>query len=68
MDPAVIKNAVLAILVFVQVLTLVLLVIIRYHFRLFALPGDRRARLIVNLMSLGALVFFGAAIGIFYLL
>lgn len=68
MDPAVIKNVILAVFIFVQVAAAALVIIIRYHFRLFALPGDRRARMIVNLMSLGAAAFFLVALWFFYVL
>lgn len=45
----------------VQVFTAVALVVIRYHFRIFSLPGDSRARLIVNIFTLGTLLAMAGA-------
>lgn len=42
----------------VQVVCLVFLIMIRYHFRLFALPSDRRGRLIVDAFTAGTVLMF----------
>lgn len=42
--------------VVIQIFVAVALIIIRYHFRIFSLPGDVRARLIVNIFTLGTLI------------
>lgn len=41
-----------------QVVCLVFLIMIRYHFRLFALPSDRRGRLIVDAFTAGTVLMF----------
>jgi len=56
MTPALIKSLALLGFLLVQALALAIVLIIRYHFKLFAVPHDRAAKLILNTLTLGAVL------------
>ena len=45
----------------VETLVFAFLWVIRYHFRMFSLPNDRRAKRLVRTLTVGVLVLFFAA-------
>jgi hypothetical protein len=58
--------SILALVLFglVQVFALIALIVLRYHFRLFAFPEDRRARRIVIWFTLVTVLFFFGSLGL----
>lgn len=60
-----IKIVIFLVFGFVQVMVLVFAFVLRYHLRVFALPGDEQARRIATVFTGGIFVLFLAAIVFF---
>lgn len=45
-----------------QIVAVLFLFVIRYHFRAFSIPGDARAIRLARLSAQGTMVFIGAAV------
>lgn len=59
--PSLLKGAAVAAFLLVQLFVGIMAFVLRYHFRVFALPDDPLARNIVRVMTYGALVGFALA-------
>ena len=56
LSPPLIKGLALVVFLLVQILALAIVLIIRYHFKLFAIPHDRTAKLILSTLTLGTVL------------
>lgn len=56
LSPALTQGLAIIAFLIVQVLALAIVLIIRYHFKLFAIPHDRTAKLILNTLTLGTVL------------
>lgn len=56
-----IRGMALAAFFLVQIIAGAMVAVARYHFKNFALPDDRRAKSILNIMGVGAVAAFIAA-------
>ncbi len=66
--PSLISGAVLLLFGFIQAVALVMLIIIRYHFREFLPANDLKGKTILLVMSLGIFAFLiTSAIGAYFI-
>ncbi|HEY4475836.1 MAG TPA: hypothetical protein VJB92_03920 [Candidatus Paceibacterota bacterium] len=60
-DGKVIGVALLMAFLAIQIFTFLMVIILRYHFRAFSLPGDRRAGLLAKAVAFGSVAFLIAS-------
>jgi hypothetical protein len=60
-DMSIISIGAIAVFGLIQIFAVVMVVVVRYHFKLFSLPYDKRAKKLVNLITFGTIVLFLAS-------
>lgn len=67
MEPHFLKIFILLAFLFIQIFSFGMVFVMRYHFRLFAVPDDRRTKTMLRLLIFGTLFFFFVALVLVYL-